>query len=233
MSDLKDIQLRELDLWKQWKAGDQAALPELMQSMKPIINQWTSRVSSAPLPKPYLEARVKKHLVDSLESYDPNKGAKLSTWANSRMKKVYRDIYPYQNVGSIPEHRITKIQSFESAKSLLEEKLNRDPTNLEISDELGWSLAEISRMQKELRGGTLSTEHSEEFIQAEDTLTADSLDYVYYSLDPTEKLVFEGLFGWGGKMKQKPGDIMKKMRLTPSEYRRIKQGIIRKIEQVI
>jgi DNA-directed RNA polymerase specialized sigma subunit len=233
MTDRQQLQQQEMDLWKQWKRGDNEALGHLMKSMRPIVHQWTNRVSNTPLPKSYLEARVKRHMVDSMKAYDPTKGAKLSTFVNSRMKKVYRDVYPYQNVGHIPEHRVIKIQTFETAKQDLEDKFNREPTYMELSDELNWSLAEVERMDRELRADVPSTTLTEEYSFSDEGDTAEQLGYVYHSITPNAKLVFEHMFGYGGKKEMRAGEIQKKLKMNPSEYRRHREEIVRAIEQAM
>ena len=47
---LKKIQEKELELWRDWRAGDKNALGKLYKSFRPVENSWYSKLGAQNLP---------------------------------------------------------------------------------------------------------------------------------------------------------------------------------------
>lgn len=235
-SPREELQAQELKLWKQWKrTGDPHVMGAIVDSMKPIIQQTVSKFRDVTIPPSAIEAEAMKHVVDGIRTYDPRQGVKLSTYVYSRMPKVNRFVYEHQNVGRIPEHRILKINAYNAAREELRMRVGREPSAVELSDELGWDLKEVERMERELRKeviGSVLEAGGSDFSFLGSSETNRVLNYIYYELSPQERVVFENVSGYAGKPILKDDrEIARKAGITVEDVKRLKRSIAQKIER--
>jgi DNA-directed RNA polymerase sigma subunit (sigma70/sigma32) len=222
---------QELALWKEWKSsGSQRTLGKLMESVQPILVTTVRKFESVPLPPSAIKAEAMKQALGAFKTFDPKAGASLGTHVTNYMQKVNRFVYEHQNVGRIPEHRITQIGTFNAVKGELKSKFGREPSATELSDDLNWSLPEVERMERELKREM--PESAALDVDFSFTATNDSqkiLNYIYYELSPREKVVFEHLTGWAGKPRLTEAEISVRIGATPDRVKKIKAKIAEKI----
>lgn len=229
----EELQANEMRLWRQWKrTKDPKVMGELVDSMQPIIQQTTGKFKDVTIPRSAIEAEATHQAIIGIQTYNPKKGAKLSTHVYNRMPKVNRFVYEHQNVGRIPEHRVLKINTYQTAYETLQSDLGREPSAMEISDELGWSLPEVERMERELRkeviGSVLESGGNDfSFMGANEENKV--LGYIYYELSPQEKVVFENVSGYAGRPILSDNQVARRLNMQPEEVRRIKRRIADKI----
>ena len=219
----------EAELISRYQSGDRSVLPELFDSFRPILRTWERNTSSTNLPRSAVNAEIKKQFMEAVKTYDPNRGVKPSTHINSRMPKVYRFIYEHQNVGRLPENVTISVGTFKGAKTRLSDSLNREPTAVELADDLGWNVSQVESMEKMIRKD-FALPAEGDFGAVEVNRQADLMHYIYYDLTPQEKLVFEHLTGIGGKEVLKSKDIAIRLGVSPSTVSNIKKEIAKKLE---
>jgi DNA-directed RNA polymerase sigma subunit (sigma70/sigma32) len=222
----------ELKLWKDWKkSGEEDTLGQLLQSMDPLIQKRVSQFTGAPLPRSAIEAEARKQAISAFETYNPRKGAALGTHVNNYLQKVYRFVSTYQNVGRLPESRTAKIDLFNKTRSYLTQQKGREPSTVELADELRWSPREVGRMEVELRKDLgLETSFGEmKFLDFDQN--ADLLNYGYFELMPEEQLVFDYSIGMHGKIRLTMDEIAKRLDKTPRQIGLIKQRIVDKLKR--
>jgi len=218
-------------VWRRWKRKkDKKDLSYLLTHVDPVLQRRVNQFASAPVSQAAIEAEAKKQAVIAFGTYNPKKGASLKTHVGHRMSKLYRYVAKRQNIGTIPEHRVMKINTFQKTKELLNEQKGREPTVIELADELSWSPNEISRMEAELRkdlGHSLSfQDHA--FINFNQNVEA--INFAYYSLAPQEQLVYDYSVGAHGKSQLKTSQIARKLHVSPSQISKMKKNILKKIE---
>ena len=201
----KDI---ELELWKDWKYNQNGdARNQLISSLTPLLSREVNKFSGSPLPRTAIESEARVLATKALDTYDPNK-AQLNTHVVNNLKHLQRYVLTYQNIGKIPEHRGIAIGRYNSTFDNLKEDLGREPNIAELSDELKWPIAEVERMQSELRKDLNimtkqdDAEDSSGFFdytpieKTEDIKTA--IEFAYYDASPEDKKILEYTFGMGG-----------------------------------
>ena len=226
----------EIGIWKKWKhSGDTQFANQLLKSMDPFLQSYVNKYSGAPLPRPAIESQARLLALKAFSTYKPNMGAQLNTHVGHELKHLHRYVLEYQNIGKIPENRGIAISKFKNIKSHLNEKLNRDPTVLELADELQWSPAEVGRMQSELRADlTINQGKEEAFFDSQYNLTdtsRDMVEFVYWSSSPEEQKVMGYWFGLGGNPKLSMEDMAKKLHKTPEEIKEISKRIAQKVKE--
>ena len=232
----RDLRQRDFQLWDDWKSSgeDPDKLRPLLQNLRGAIrsraNRWAGHVD---IPPAAVHAEFNKQALHALRTYDPNKGAAVSSWVTTNLKKAQRWITANQNPARILEGRVYKTGLYDNAIATLDDQLGREPTTQELSEHLKWSEPEVSRMQAEKRR-TLTTGA---FDPGYDPTTimpsreVEILNMIRTELTPEELLVYEYKTGYGGKPQLKSGEIARKLGVSPSKVTRITQAIGRKMEK--
>jgi DNA-directed RNA polymerase specialized sigma subunit len=232
---------REVLLWRAWKDSGPTpkerspkALQPLLKSFRPMIN---SRVSTyrgklKMVPDSTIEAEFNLRFVDALESYDPSKGS-LGTYVYRYLDKAKRFIVENQNIGRIPENRAYKIKLFTTTRDDLTDELERAPTEKELGHRLGWSVAEVDRMDSELRNDLVSQGFEEDPYSFTPSKSEETIRLFKYELAGEEREVYEYLTGLGRPQVTSTGDIAKLMKVPDYKVSRIKQTIQTKLKRYI
>ena len=154
-NDLRKRQQHEMEMWQQWQQNGQKKqdLRPLLKSLKGFVahraNVFADRVRD--IPPAAIRAEFTNQTVQALQSFDPNRGTKLTTHIGHQLKKAQRFVTTYQNPGRIPENRIYRIRELQDAEQRLDEKFGRAPTQLEMADHLKWSPRQVDVLQREVR----------------------------------------------------------------------------------
>lgn len=234
--DREALRKQDLQLWTQWKESgeDPGHLRPLLQNLRGTIrsqsNRWAGKVD---LPPAAVHAEFNKQALNALRTFNPNKGANVSTWVNTNLKKAQRWVTTYQNPARVLEGRVYKIGQFDNAVASLDDQLGREPTTQELSEYLKWGEAEVSRMQSEKRralySGASETGYDPTVIAP--SRESEIFNMIRPELSPEEMLVYEHLSGYGGKPQLKAGQIAKKFGMSPTKVSRLKKAIARKMER--
>lgn len=220
----------EMQLWHRYKSGDKAALGPLMRKFEGMVNVWVSQTQSAAIPGSVRKAEAWKHVKAAIDTYDPGRGAKLSTHVHNRLRKGTRFINTYSDVARMPEERQRLIGAFRFAKDSLTEKHGRPPsvaelydyfqadTSLNESKRRSLSLRQIARLEREIRPEVI-TDTSQDFdtIMMENDPKFDmALNTVYMSLTPRDQKIFEHQTGYLGQPVLKNVEIARMVGVSPT-----------------
>lgn len=233
---IQERQQGDYDAWIRWLEGGKKKkdMRPLLGRFKGMIGQqsgkWTGNVE---LPPAVIKAEFTKQVVNAFNTYDPNKGTALGSWVGTNLQKGLRFISTHQNVARIGEHRIYKIGQFNAAKFTLDDQLGRPPTSAEVSDYLGWSEKEVERLDTEQRRSYIESAYEFDPTAIKPSRESEALNLVKYQLSPEERLVYDYTLGSGGKPQLKPGEISKKLNMSPSKVTRVRDGIYKKVKEYI
>jgi hypothetical protein len=209
---------RDIQLWEQWnRTKSPQDLQALLNQLQPVISQQVNRWSGS-LAKPTLETKAKVLAVEAIKTYDPNKGAALSTHVTNRLMKLSRLVYTHSQAARLPEHKAVGMASFSVAQDQLKSDLGRDPSHMEMADHLGWGTSRVQEFQRAYDRKELLT--SGDFNPSRFPV-ADEQDpmvgFVYHDMAPKTQKVFEHVTGYGGAQVMSNKDIMKKFKMTQGQ----------------
>lgn len=208
-------QEKDLELWKEWKSTrDPATLTKLLDRLQPLIARETGKWQSS-VPQVALEAKARILTVEALESYNPNMGAAIGTHITSRLRKLSRSVYPYQNVARLPENKQLMYNTFQVAQNRLLDNHGREPTTEEMADELQWTPKKVADFQRAF--GRRELVESEGAFTEEEQQDSQLIDFYYHGLPPDDKLLFEHIVGYGGKKHMSNTELMKKYKMTQGQ----------------
>lgn len=225
----------DVDLWSQWKTGGKRKddlkplFTQFRGTIRSQVNQWSGRVE---VPPTAIQAEFNKQFVNALNTYDPNKGANLNTWVTKNLTKGNRWVKNRQNIARIVETRAgKKVRQFQAAHSHLDDAYGREPTTIELADNLGWSAKEVGTLQKELRKSHVASQFEIDPVDVMPSKEKEALHTVRYGgeLSPEEEHVFDYTLGWNGKPELGTVQAAKKLGYSPSKVSRLKKSITGKI----
>ena len=222
---------QDKDAWNTWtNTKDKKDLSTLFGRVRPIISKEVSRWATGPVARPILNLEAKKLALNAFKSFDPQQ-AQLATHVTNQLKGLSRIVYTYTNPARLPEHKTLKVGTYLNAKMELEEQLGREPTMMEISEQLAWNPNEVERYSNELRAGYSTSKPTPPGF---DKYDADKgvVDFLYNDLHDQDKLVMEHTTGYGGKPVLGARDLEEQTGMTQGQISHAKRRIRRKIEEI-
>lgn len=181
------------ELWEEyWKTKSCETRNKIAEEYRYFINIIVAR-NMAPLPAGLEKEDLVQYgffgLMEAIEKYDSNHGAKFETFAwriiNGRIVDRIRN---YGKVGGGPSRTsVKKTKEIETATRLLEEKLGRHPSSEEIANELAISLEQYYKMLSDI---SVNVQISlDKMIGIDDNLSAIEVVKNENSIDPEENML--------------------------------------------
>ena len=188
---------QDMMLWLKWKANGHKTedLRPLLKSLEGAIASQTRyfKQSGVRIPPSVIDAKAHSLALTGLLTYDPTRGAKISTHVIGTMRRLNRVVNQHRNMARIPDNRVGLVRPFQRAQEELEESLGRTPTDVEMAGYLKWPVKLVTTMGTELRRDLWA--HSDKW---EDDPTAyipseseTILKLIKYELTPDEKAVYQ------------------------------------------
>lgn len=225
---------QDLTLWREWKqTGRTDKLEALLNRLQPLIYRETSKWQAA-VPGPALEAKARLLTAEALKTYDPNRGASIGTHVTSRLRKLSRSVYPYQNVARLPENKQLLYNSFMVAHNQLVDDLGRDPSTDELADHLKWSSKKVQEFHKAYGTRELveSSGATQDFQAAQQPTMggATVIDMFYHGLPADDQMLFKDITGYGGTRELNNTQLCAKYKITQGQLsykrRKLVDGLI-------
>jgi DNA-directed RNA polymerase specialized sigma subunit len=224
----------DLKLWEKYKeSGSPADRDALIKHLDPLLRKQVAKWAGN-VPQNTLMTQAKLLAAKALDTYNPDRGAALSTHVVNGLAPLSRTVYTYQNVARIPENITLKLNSYNAAKDHLITTLGRDPNTDELHQELGWNANELSRMDKYVRKDLVESVGglNDNFYGSNASDEDDILASLYFSLTPQEKKIFEYTTGYSGKAILSNSEIMEKLGLSQAQLSYQKALLKDKIEKM-
>lgn len=240
--ELKRVREQEQQLLHNFRRSpSKETFMPLYTSFKPwILKAAGKNMFGSPIPKAAHLAYAAQSFLDSTRTFDPSKGSFRTHAFNTVFEKGKRLNLKYQNIGYIPESRATKYQAYQTAHYLLSEQLGREPSTLELSDELALPPTEVERLRKEIRKDLVMREDIPHAgpAWAQSNKAMEVARDLQYSLIPKHRVVLEHALGLNGVqplVKRNGGPdvsaISKTTKLSLTEVRSALKTISRKFKE--
>lgn len=187
---------------------------ELIQKHKRLIESEAAKYSQF-VPNSTALAQAYKIAHKAAESFDPKTGLQFSTHLTNQLKKLSRLSTTYGATVRMPEAKQFRLQRVNMMEKALRDEYGRDPSAQEISEALGWNIAEVSTllMQRKRDVNVNSLMHSPIFV---DNSNDEWVHFVYQELAPRDQVIFEHKTGWGGKKEMTNEELAKKLGVSPA-----------------
>src|ERR687898_80784 len=138
----------EKDLSKRAKAGDKGARQRLIEKNLRLVVSVAKKYRGMGLPFEDLIQEGNIGLMKAVEKFDPDRGWRFSTYATWWVRQaVQRAVADKGRTIRVPVHMGEKIRKMARTYSELSAELERDPTDEEVAERLGWTADEVRNVK--------------------------------------------------------------------------------------
>jgi DNA-directed RNA polymerase specialized sigma subunit len=196
----------------------------------PLLNSEVSRYTGN-LPLSVIKTYGKKYLVDAFKTFDPKKGAALSTHLVHNLKRLNRVNYASSSMFRLSEELQQGVGQLKHALDDLRNRLGREPSIQELAQELLWSESKVARTM-----GQIKSEAALDGMEVEPAYAKmgdPKVDYFYHDLSPEDQVIFELKTGYLGVPVVKNKDIAKKLKKSTSYVSQSSKDIAMRFNKII
>ena len=134
----------EIDLSNRAKAGDKSARARLIEKNLRLVVSVAKRYRGYGLPFEDLIQEGNIGLMKAVEKFDPDRGFRFSTYATWWIRQaVQRAVADKGRTIRVPMHMTEKIRKMARTYNELSAEREREPTDEEVAERLGWTIDEV------------------------------------------------------------------------------------------
>lgn len=197
--------------------------PENMKAvldyLDPTITAEIQRFSG---PKPLLRSRARALAVKAVRSYNPTSGAQLRSWVVTQLQPLSRYNNSLKPVYA-PEDAARKAYAVSKARESFVDEYGRDPTDEELADRVGISVARLRKVRKmtpavvnEPRASADDDDVTPDYAVYRSNPVRAATDMVYDGLDERDRKIFDMRTGSHGQSVASGQDIASLLKVSPA-----------------
>src|ERR1700759_5207816 len=138
----------EIELAARIKKGDKKAREQMIKANLRLVVKIARDYEGIGLPLLDLISEGNIGLMKAVERFDPAKGGKLSTYGSWWIKQsIKRALANQSKTIRLPVHLIDKVYKLYRASLTMSEELGREPTDEELSEEIGISSTKLAQLK--------------------------------------------------------------------------------------
>jgi len=179
---------------------DNQAKNELVRRFAPTVTTRSNMYRGVAVPQPAIYGEGLRLVQYAAETFKPTKGAKFSTHLENHLRRMSRYVNTHKNIARIPPSKQMRMGLFRSRAAVLRLRLSREPAPEELSEDLGWSVKDVVDLMNLERRELASSDLVGEMDTAHFDRMRETAAFVRFELRPEEKVVFDYLYGWHGRM---------------------------------
>ena len=239
---------REVELSNKIKSGSLRAKNELVEANLRFVVSVAKQYVGRGLDISDLVSEGNIGLIKAAEKFDATKGVKFISYAVWWIRQsILQSLADNSRTIRLPLNQINSLNKIRQCQSKLEQSLNRVPTSLELSNELGLHLDKVElslQSSQYVRSLDTPVSFDEESMTLLDTISSDSQSDEVCQLDSLkseimslllrlntkERMVIEMSFGLGGKSEMSISEISEVLGVGPERCRQIKKAAIDKLK---
>ena len=243
---------QEIELAAKIKAGNVAARDRMILSNLRLVVTIAYDYVDLGLPLLDLISEGNIGLTKAVERFDPNKGAKLSTYAAWWIKQsIKRALANQSKTIRLPVHLVDKIAKVRRVSLQMSDELGREPTDEELGEEVGIASGKVAQLKglgirptslDAAIGDDDSTEFGEmigdddaetPFELLRDKNLLREMDGLLEVLDQREKRIISQRFGLSGGKPKTLEDIGKNFGVTRERIRQLQNVALAKLRRAL
>jgi len=234
------------------KKGDQEARHKMVRSNLRLVVKIARDYSNFGLPLLDLISEGNIGLMKAVERFDPQKGGKLSTYAAWWIKQsIKRALANQSKTIRLPVHLVDKIAKLRRVSAQLTEELGREPSDLELAEEVGMAEAKVAALKSAaIRPTSLDQPISDDDSTALGDIIGDDQAFDPYEilrdkdlrdevgdlldvLDDRERKIINSRFGLDGQKSKTLEEVGVKFGVTRERIRQLQNIALRKLRRAL
>jgi RNA polymerase primary sigma factor len=238
----------EITLARRIRRGDKQAREHMITANLRLVVKIARDYEGLGLPLLDLINEGNIGLMKGVERFDPNKGAKLSTYASLWIKQAIRRALSNQSKTiRLPVHVFDKMTHIRKAEVKLRKMLDREPTDEEVADNLGLNTRRIRQYREAARAPvSLDSPISTDDTTAISEIVADAnaaapfdkivkhndnelVQEVLAALDARESRILAMRFGLDNGRPKTLEEVGKRLGVTRERIRQIQEQALQKM----
>lgn len=242
----------EVKLAGQIKRGNKMARQKMIEANLRLVVKIANDFNNYGLPLPDLISEGNIGLMKAVERFDPQKGGKLSTYAAWWIKQaIKRALANQSKTIRLPVHLVDKISKIRRVAAHMTEELGREPTDEELAEELGLSVAKVTHLKSVgIRPASLDAQiNSEDETPFGDLVKDDRAEHPFEvlrdkdlreevgglleKLDKRERRILAFRFGLGGGREQTLEEVGRKFGVTRERIRQLQNMALLKMRRAL
>lgn len=234
------------------KRGNRKAREHMIKANLRLVVKIAHDFSNYGLPLPDLISEGNIGLMKAVERFDPKKGGKLSTYASWWIKQsIKRALANQSKTIRLPVHLVDKIGKIRRVAARMAEELGREPTDLELAEELGLPVAKVTHLKTvavrpasldakisadddTAFGDLVGDERAEDpFAALRDKDLREEVGDLLDALDPRERKIIAFRFGLGGGRERTLEEVGHKFGVTRERIRQLQNIALLKMRKAL
>jgi RNA polymerase primary sigma factor len=232
--------------------GDHQARLDMISSNLRLVVTIAKNYVNLGLPLLDLIAEGNIGLVAAVDRYNPAKGAKLSTYAAWWIKQsIKRALSNHSKTIRLPSHLGDKISKMRRVALQMGEGLGREPTNEEVSEEVGIASERVSQLiSASNRPASLDAPISDDDLtELGESIADEAMETPFESLrekdlhekigglldvlNDREKKIISERFGFHGGRRKTLEELGRKLNISRERIRQLEQIALSKLRRVL
>jgi DNA-directed RNA polymerase specialized sigma subunit len=214
------------------------SMASALDAAEPVIS---SALTSYAGSNQALHAQAKKLAARGIESYDPDRGAKLRSHLMNQMQPLRRLNQQRSNVIRVPERVQLDLYKLRQTQQDYFDKYSREAADTELAEQMGISVPRIRHLRKFMRttmpeSGFRSMEEGDSEIFYPGVTQASPedvwLEYIHHDSSPVDQKILEWKTGYNGKQIITTQEIAKRLGLSPSAVSQRASRMARRISEL-
>mgnify|MGYP003335974150 CR=1 FL=1 len=242
----------EVRLAAKVRRGDKQARQRMIKANLRLVVKIAHDYEGLGLPLLDLISEGNIGLMKGVERFNPRKGAKLSTYAAWWIKQsIKRALANQSKTIRLPVHLVDKISKMKRVAYKLSERLGREPTDIELAEEMGIPRAKVAQLREVgIRPASLNApigdEDATEFgeivgdenaatpfeILRDHTMRTEVRE-ILKELDAREMEFITARFGLDGNQERTLEEVGKKFKVTRERVRQIQNIALKKLRRAL
>jgi RNA polymerase primary sigma factor len=242
----------EVELAARIKKGDKKARELMIKANLRLVVKIARAYEGIGLPLLDLISEGNLGLVKAVERFDPDKGAKLSTYGSWWIKQSIKSALSKQSKTiRLPVHLLKKISNVRRGALRLQQQLGREPTDEELGEELGIPAASVRHLlTAAVRptsldapiGGDQSPDLAElvpdenaetPYDTLEEKAVLRMLQEAIETLTPREAMILRGRFGLDDGSQQSLEEVALALGVSPQRIGQLQNAALNKLRKMI